>query len=285
MIAPHDPSRRPYSLVLDVDPPQAFRWLEGNTHNRPVNQLHVERLARDMVADRWRLTHQGIAFDNTGLLIDGQHRLWAIIQANVTVKLRVFFNEPTENRHVLDTGERRTNLDVLNITGEVGEVTNMLLATLRFMLTGLTTRIKRHTPGEEAAHLARHRGALDYAVEHFGRAPARGVATSEVRAVVARAFYLGEHERLGHFCDVLRSGLSTGASDYVIVALRDFLVQPHRAEKAEASRRMRYAKTEWALASFLEGRQPKRLCVSTCELFPLPEEVDRPSQPASDNAA
>ena len=281
----HDPQRRPHSIVMDVDPPQAFRWLEGNTHNRPVNRLHVERLARDMKAGRWRLTHQGIAFDTTGLLIDGQHRLWAIIEANVTVKIRVFFNEPAENRHVLDTGERRSNLDVLNITGEVGEVNNMLLATLRFMLSGLASRSKRQTPGEEAEHLARHRSALDFAVEHFARAPAQGVATSEVRAVIARAFYSGNHGRLIHFCDVLRSGLSTGESDHIIVALRDFLVQPRRADKGEASRRMRYAKTEWALASFLDGRMPKRLCASDFELFPLPEEVEKEHPPVSGEAA
>ena len=166
----------------------------------------------------------------------------------------------------------------------MGEVNNMLLATLRFMLSGWASRSKRQTPGEEAEHLARHRSALDFALEHFARAPARGVATSEVRAAIARAFYSGDHARLIHFCDVLRSGLSTGESDHIIVALRDFLVQPRRADKGEASRRVRYAKTEWALASFLDGRLPKRLCVSECELFPLPEEFEREHPPVSGDA-
>lgn len=273
MNVPNDPLRGPYSIVIDVDPPQAFRWLDGNTHNRPVKQQHVERLARDMKAGRWRLTHQGIAFDTTGLLIDGQHRLWAVIEANVTVKLRVFFNEPPENRHVLDTGERRSNLDVLAITEQAGGVNSMLLATLRFMLAGLSGRPKRQTPGEEAEQLSRHRSALDFAMEHFGRAPARGVATSETRAVIARAFYAGDHFRLIHFCDVLRSGLSTDESDHIVVALRNFLIQPRRAEKGDAFRRVRYGKTEWALASFLDDRTPKRLCGSDFELFPLPEEL------------
>jgi len=96
--------KEPYNVVMDITPSQAFAWLEGNTHNRPLDQAHVERLARDMKAGRWRLTHQGIAFDTTGLLVDGQHRLWAVIEADVTVPMRVFFNEPPESRHVLDTG-------------------------------------------------------------------------------------------------------------------------------------------------------------------------------------
>lgn len=275
MIVPNDSQRGPYNVVMDVDPAQAFRWLDGNTHNRPASQQHVERLARDMKAGRWRLTHQGIAFDTTGLLIDGQHRLWAIIEANVTVTLRVFYNEPADNRHVLDTGERRSNLDVLSITGVAGEVDRMLLATLRSMIAGLSARPIRQTPGEEAEQLALHRNALDFSVKHLPRAPAKGIATSEIRAVIARAFYAGDNTRLIHFCDVLRSGLSTGESDHLIVALRDFLVQPRRNERGDASRRVRYAKTEWALASFLDGRKPKRLCGSDYELFPLPEEYAR----------
>ena len=278
MNSSHDPQRGPYNVVMDVDQTQAFSWLEGNTHNRPLSQQHVERLARDMAAGRWQLTHQGIAFDSSGLLIDGQHRLWAIIEANANVKLRVFFNEPPENRHVLDTGERRSNLAVLTITEKVGKVDCGLLATLRAMIAGMTSRPKRRSPGEESEQLTRHRDALDFAMEHFGRAPTRGLATSEIRAVIARAYYTGDHVRLIHFCDILRSGLSTGKSDHIIVALRDFLVQPRRAEKGDAFRRIRYAKTEWVLDSFLNGRTPRRLCSSDCELFPLPEEYEQPPQ-------
>lgn len=272
MISSQDSQRGPYSTIMDIDPAQAFSWLEGNTHNRPLSQQHVERLAQDMKSGRWRLTHQGIAFDTAGLLIDGQHRLCAIIEADLSVTMRVFFNEPPDNRHVLDTGERRSNLDVLTITEQAGEVNNMLLATLRFMLAGMSGRPKRQTPGEEAEQLSRHRTALDFAMEHFGRAPVRGLATSETRAVIARAFYTGDHFRLSHFCDVLRSGVTIDESDHLTVALRDFLVQPRRTEKGDAFRRVRYTKTEWVLASFLKGRTSKRLCGSDSELFPLPEE-------------
>jgi len=274
----------PYNVVMDVTPSQAFAWLEGNTHNRPLDQAHVERLARDMKAGRWRLTHQGIAFDTTGLLVDGQHRLWAVIEADVTVRMRVFFNEPPESRHVLDTGQRRNNLDVLRITGQVGEVTTTLLAALRAMMAGLDSRLRRYTPGEEAEQLGRHRHALEFAIEHFGRAATRGLATAEIRAVIARAYYSADHARLAHFCHVLRSGVCAEQTDHIVVALRDFLVQSHHASKTEAARCVRYAKTEWALTAFLDDKQPKRLCRSDYELFPLPEEIRARSTASSVSA-
>jgi hypothetical protein len=265
--------RNPYHLVMDVTPDIAFRWLEGNTHNRPVNPLHVQRLAREMNAGRWRLTHQGIAFDVNGLLIDGQHRLWAVMEADMPVVMRVFFNEPAENRHVLDTGDRRSNLDILTITGHVGEVNATLLATLRAMLAGLTHHLTRRSPGDEAEMLTRHRSAVEFAVEHCRTAPAKGIATSHIRAVIARAHYSADHAQLAHFCDVLRTGLPAEENDRVILVLRDFLIQTHPSSHSEAGRRLRYAKTQWALVAFLDGRQPKRLCGSNEELFPLPDEA------------
>ena len=267
-----DDTGRPYCRILDITPSMAFGWLEGNTHNRPLRQVHVQRLARDMKAGRWRLTHQGIAFDTTGLLIDGQHRLCAVIEADMTVKMRVFFNEPPENRHALDIGERRSNLHVMTITGQVGDVTIGLLATLRAFLAGTVTTLNRLTPGEEAEQLTEHREAIEFAMTHLGSAVHRGLVTAQSRAVVARAYYSADLSRLAHFCDVLRSGMPSDEGDAIILSLRDFLIQTHAA-KNEAARRVRYAKTEWALAAFLAGRVPKRLIGSEAELFPLPGEV------------
>ena len=158
----------PYHVVMDVTPEMAFKWLEANTRNRPLSQAHIQRLACDMRNDRWLLTHQGIAFDIYGLLLDGQHRLWAVIEADKPVTMRVFFDEPCESRKVLDTGERRSNLDVLAISSDIGIVTTRHLATLRAMLAGLSSPSIRLTPGEEGEHFRRHRNAIAFAVTYAG---------------------------------------------------------------------------------------------------------------------
>lgn len=282
MIATPNPQNtdHPYDVVMDVTPQQAITWLEGNTHNRPVKQTHVDRLAQEIKAGRWRLTHQGIAFDTGGLLADGQHRLWAIIEAGMSVPVRVFFNEPPENRHVLDSGERRSNLDILTITGEVGDVTAKHLAALRSMLAGISSHPRRMSPGEEAVHFTKHRAALDFAVDHLNVAKAKGVATAMTRAIIARAFYSADHGKLTHFCNVMKSGIATGESDNVIILLWQFLMRTADAGRTDAGRQLRYAKMEWALSAFLKGDQPKRLMSNTTELFPLREEL-KPQEAAA----
>jgi hypothetical protein len=55
----------PYNKVIDVTPAIADEWLSTcNSHNRKLVEAHVERLAGEMKAGRWRLTHQGIANPN-----------------------------------------------------------------------------------------------------------------------------------------------------------------------------------------------------------------------------
>src|SRR5437870_5147015 len=71
---------------MEVGPELATRWLEGNVHNRKLREDVVARYARDMKAGRWLLTHEPIAFNKNGdTLVDGQHRLWAVVESGATV--------------------------------------------------------------------------------------------------------------------------------------------------------------------------------------------------------
>lgn len=84
--------------------------------NRNVNKRYVDLYARDMQAGKWRLTHQGIAFDKDGYLRDGQHRLNAIIKANIPVTMMVS-RGLSENSYVgMDTGLKRSASDVLALS-------------------------------------------------------------------------------------------------------------------------------------------------------------------------
>ena len=52
----------------------------------------VDSYALDMKRGYWALNHQGICFDEDGTLIDGQHRLAAIVLSGKTIKMYVFRN-------------------------------------------------------------------------------------------------------------------------------------------------------------------------------------------------
>jgi hypothetical protein len=106
------------SRVQKVTPVKAAEMLAANTANRPLSRSTVRAFAEAMRRGDWLVTHQGIAFDTRGVLVDGQHRLAAVIEADVAVEMTVFTDVEADTFDVLDTGKKRNAADVLAIEGE-----------------------------------------------------------------------------------------------------------------------------------------------------------------------
>jgi len=270
----------PYDVVIYMTPDLASAFItECNTHNRKLVDAHVERLSREMKAGRWLLTHQGIAFTVNRVLLDGQHRLWAVVMSEVTVPMRVFFNESPDSLAAIDAIRARTNDEIISLAGGMGTVTRSELATLRAVLGGLGN-YNRMTPGEESQILARHRKAILFAHELLPTARYRGVATAITRGVLARASYSADAGKLQHFADVLQSGVAPNDDDQPITLLLKFLIGTGHSRRGRPEVREQYGKTERALSAYLAGEQLNKLYATTVELFPLPDEGNRPrSQP------
>ncbi len=120
--------------IVMVTPTLAKKWLERNVENRDIRPSVVAGLAAAIQRGEWVLSHQGIAFSKSGWLIDGQHRLLAIVEANRSVQMTVTHDVDDEAFKVMDIGVKRSVSDVLHIPRALG-------ATARFFATleGATT--------------------------------------------------------------------------------------------------------------------------------------------------
>lgn len=108
-------SRRREYHAITVSPVLAKKMLEKNLVNRPVRKHHVAYLAQQMAGGLFLDCPQPIAFDVSGDLIDGQHRLLAIEQSGVSVPIRVCFGEAHRAREVIDQGVKRQSSDILSM--------------------------------------------------------------------------------------------------------------------------------------------------------------------------
>jgi hypothetical protein len=257
--------------VVAITPDLAARWLEGNVRNRQIDQAHVNRLAADMLAGRWRLTHQGIAFDTSDTLQDGQHRLWAVLQSGVTVRMMVTFNVAPENAETVDGGKGRSTVDRMNLSGDFGAdgLDQRDVATLREMVHGLNWGEKM-AYSKEARLMELHREAVRFAVKHVN-ARTRGVNVSYVRAVIARAWYSVDLDSLEAFCRILSEGIASSPRDAVVVRLRDQLIGAARTRNVRTQKDI-YGKVERALLAWLRKESLTVLRPVRSEFFPLPEE-------------
>lgn len=101
-----------------VTPDQARRWLDHNDRNRNLNVQRATRLADDMTAGRWMFDGATIRFAADGTLLDGQHRLTAIVLSDQTVLALIVTGLDPASQDVMDTGRRRSAADMFTIAGE-----------------------------------------------------------------------------------------------------------------------------------------------------------------------
>lgn len=117
MLASSRPTHWPNAIHSEhmlITPEQAREILASrNGKNRAVRPNTVAKIANDIKEGRWQCTHQGIAFDENNILIDGQHRLHAIVQANKACEMLVTYNVSRKTFSVLDCGVSRTASDNL----------------------------------------------------------------------------------------------------------------------------------------------------------------------------
>lgn len=110
------PARAPEKVT--VTPQLAASWLERNQINRPLSQPHVTRIAAQIKAGRWRYNGETIKLSPSGDVLDGQHRLWAIIEANMPVEILVVFDVERDAFATIDTlSKPRSGGDVIALAG------------------------------------------------------------------------------------------------------------------------------------------------------------------------
>lgn len=143
--------------VRQVNPALAEKWLGKNPRNRHIAQRVVAGYVRAMKAGEWLLTGEAIKIAYNGDLLDGQHRLTAIVQSGKSVPMLVVTGLAPDVQDVLDTGKARTAGDVLSIHGH--RHTTLTAASARIVILYERGMFYRDTNAQQVSH----RQILDFA--------------------------------------------------------------------------------------------------------------------------
>ena len=101
--------------VISVTPTDAAAWLKCNQNNRPVRKNHVMFLAREILEGNWQVNGQAIVIADDEQILDGQHRLLAVIEAGKAIQTLVVYGITPEAFRTIDTGAVRTGADALSL--------------------------------------------------------------------------------------------------------------------------------------------------------------------------
>ena len=87
-----------------------------NSKNRSMRPANLRRLVTAIDNGEWIITNQGLAFDKDGNLLDGQHRLLAIVKTGKTLPIMVARNMDPKIFNCVDTGAARNAADGLYLS-------------------------------------------------------------------------------------------------------------------------------------------------------------------------
>jgi hypothetical protein len=101
-----------------ITPALAKKMLENNIGNRALTAWHVDELAKEIKAGRWKINGDMIRISVSGRILDGQHRLTAIIKSGMTIQTWVMEGLADDIFDTIDVGKKRSGGDTLGCLGE-----------------------------------------------------------------------------------------------------------------------------------------------------------------------
>lgn len=125
------------TVTENITPAKAQEYLRTSRGNRPISKVYVRSYADTMKKGGWMLNGVPIIFDTDGHLVDGHHRLLAVIEAGIPVRFDVVRGAPSEAFTTYDTGRHRTVGQILAMQGVkhynmVGSIVNANEALIRY---------------------------------------------------------------------------------------------------------------------------------------------------------
>lgn len=231
---------------MRINPAMAQAWLRRNTKNRPVTPGKVAERRRDMEMGRWAFTHQGIAFDNLGVLSDGQHRLLALSEMPTTFSIEsyVVFNQSPEARNHMDIGNLRRMSDRTGYHKKAVEIMRVILAT--HIKHGLTIE-------DFEKYYSEHREAIDWTTNTWSAI--KGVGQSCVRAAFVE-LYEHNHDLAEKCHEKLKTGVNLTADDPML-HLRNVAMNGRNGKAIPKNELWNCARS--AVRAVIEGRRLKKL--------------------------
>jgi len=103
--------------IRSITPADARLLLEKNTANRALNKSAVHRYAMAMLRGEWRVGNDALCFGKDGLLLNGQHRLNAVLLSETTQQFLVRHDVEQDDLKAMDQGNKRVGADIATLLG------------------------------------------------------------------------------------------------------------------------------------------------------------------------
>jgi hypothetical protein len=234
-----------------------------------------------MVRGVWLDNGEPIVTDEEANILQGQHRLWAVITADVTVpmtlltgvKRRVGRNGSTLDLYeTYDQGKLRSLSDVAD---DWARGRSDRAAAARAMLYGVKPTYGVYHIASDLHVMKQFQNKYREHIEAAERAPARApkrIRRAAVTGTLARILTHMTEDEVVDFCQPLRTGVATEQRMQPAAKLRDWLISNTMPAGGITGQALISSKVEAAMRAYHKGRTLGRLLPVKTELYPIDED-------------
>lgn len=223
-----------------VTPAVAEKMLAAKPdRQRMISEHTVQLYVAEMLADRWRENGETLKQDADGLLLDGQHRLTAIVRSGVSVWMTVAKGIDPEAFSTIDVGRKRTAGDIMSIAGLPNGKHQASLARLLMSIEHShevgTLGVRHYTPEELLVFARAHADEMELALALLTR-----IRNMKPNAAIAAALaYLHRFNEAGAAAFTVNIIEGAGlAANTAVLTLRNRLLEPEKASNEMYCRRI-----------------------------------------------
>lgn len=243
------------TTMMQVTPEMARQWLATNRDNRKLSQRNITKFAADMKAGTWKINGEGIRFRADGSLADGQHRLRAILAANVPVWMSVTTGVPEEEATLYDRGRPRSTTNSLTMMGLDPCLVNRNGVAIAKLYLDMTQNNNSFSDNQIKEFLMENEQAILSALNLAKVCNKISMKNATVSTALFAALKAGEDiHKLERFVCILSTGIYSGNdSETAAIICRNDLISKKIYTGSGAARKFSVRKIEKAIYDFCRG--------------------------------
>lgn len=239
--------------IVKVTPDIAAEMLSRNSTNRTLRNNRVKYYAQQMKEGKWHLTGQTITFAKDGQLLDGQHRLWAVIEADVPVEFLVVYDADKVSTY--DCGLKRSTRDQLKLGGV--QFSNAIMSSAGIAIAKQCMHIEQFgavmqkgrtfAVDDIQSWIEKNYDDCEYFAElsyqQSGSSAIKGSRRASIYATLWGIYKLGgiTKNEIDRVVEIIKTGLAKEEQDAPVVGFRNKLLAESRMNDLEVSHRLQYA--------------------------------------------
>lgn len=146
--------------IETVGKERAMEILQGNVNNfRRIDKNLVQKYARQMKNGLWQDNGEPIQIREDGTLLNGQHRLLAIVEADIVLNNQVIVYDIDNSVTIVDIGSKRTVTQIAASRGY--KLSSHKAGAVRLILFGVTDKLNHSGENEVIDFYETISGAMD----------------------------------------------------------------------------------------------------------------------------